>query len=92
MESKEDDPNYPSSNVLIDQCLQDGSKEWRGKQNNSELVIKLGCRQDIQAVWIKNGVLDYKTQNFTIFVATHPRGPWKKVLDGFLTVDIPKVI
>ena len=69
---------------MSDECLLDGSKEWRGRQNNSQLLIELGCRQDIKAVWIKNGLKDYKTQNFTISIATHPRGPWKQVLNESL--------
>ena len=84
IESEEDDPDYPTSNVLADLCLLDGSKDWRGRGNNSHLVIELGCPQDIKSVWIKNGLKDYQTENFTISVATHPKGPWKQVLNDSL--------
>ena len=77
--------------MLLDQCLSEGSNEWRGRGNNSQLVIMLGCRQDIQAVWIKNGLKDYQSQNFIISVSTHPKGPWKQVLNDSLPVPSSKV-
>ena len=76
----------------MDQCAFDGSNEWRGRGNNSEIVLVLGCRQDVQAVWIKNGLKDFKTQTFTISVATHIAGPWNQVLNGSLPFSNKKVI
>ena len=90
--SDEDNPDFPPSNILVDQCAFDGSNEWRGRGNNSEIVLVLGCRQDVQAVWIKNGLKDFRTQNFTISVATHMTGPWKQVLTGSLPFSNQKVI
>ena len=84
VQSEIEDPDYPTSNVLDDQCRPDGSNEWRGTGNNSEFVMVLGCRQDITGVLMKNGFKDYQSQNFTISIGTYIRGPWKEVLkDSF---------
>ena len=91
IKSDEDDPDYPPSNVLSDECLLDGSKEWRGRISNSQIVIKLGCRQDIKSIWIKNGFKDFQMQNFTIAIATHQKGPWKQVLNESLPPTSTKV-
>ena len=92
MVSEEDNPDFSQNNILMDQCTFDELNEWRGIGNDSEIVLELGCRQDIQAVWIKNGLKDFKTQNFTISVATLQSGPWKQVLNGSLPLSSPRVI
>ena len=88
----EEDPDYPASNALADQCTASGSTEWRGVGNRSELVIVLGCKQDIKAFYIKNGEADHQTENFTISVGTHPKGPWKVVLEGSLNLTTSLVM
>ena len=77
--------------MLVDECSIDGLAGWRGSGNSSEFVIVLGCLQDIQAVWMKNGMKNYQTQNFTVSVSTHPKGPWKQVLNDSLPLYASKV-
>ena len=67
--------------------MADGSKEWRGKKDNAELIIALGCRQDINSLFIKNGIKDYQTQNFTLFVASDLNGPWHIIFEGLLNTS-----
>ena len=55
--------------------MADGSEEWRATKDNAELIIALGCRQDVKTLFIKNGISDYQTQNFTLFVASDLNGP-----------------
>ena len=87
-----DDEKYPADNVLKDQCNSDGLDEWRGTGNDSEFIIILGCHQDIKAFYIKNGESAYQTENFSISVATHSKGPWKDVLQGSLNLTTTLVI
>ena len=75
---------FPASNVLTDQCDAAGTNEWRQDSNETDLVIVLGCQQDVKSFLIKNGNQDYQTENFTIYVATHSQGPWILVLSGSL--------
>ena len=84
--SSEDDQSYPPSNVLDDQC-----EEWRDTRGNPEFVVVLGCRQDIKSFYIKNGNSNYRTENFTVYVASHSKGPWKNVLEGSLDSTKPLV-
>ena len=82
---------FPASNVLTDQCDAAGTNEWRQDGNDTDLVVVLGCQQDVKSFFIKNGNQDYQTENFTIYVATHSQGPWKMVLAGSLNSTTVKV-
>ena len=75
---------FPARNVLTDQCDAAGTNEWRKDGNETDLVVVLGCRQDVKSFLIKNGNQDYQTKNFSIYVAAYSQGPWKLVLAGSL--------
>ena len=83
----DDDVNYPPRNVLADNCMEDGSTEWRSSGANDEFIIVLGCRQDIKTFFIKNGVNNYQTQNFSISIGSDPGGPWHTILESSLNTS-----
>ena len=89
--SENDNPKFPGSNVLTDRCDAGGTNEWRQNGNQTDLVVVLGCQQDVKSFLIKNGNQEYQTENFTIYVATHSQGPWKLVLEGSLNSTTKQV-
>ena len=91
-QDRKGDEEYPAENVLKDECNSDGLDEWRVMSNDSEFIIVLGCHQDIKAFYIKNGESEYQTENFTVSIATHSKGPWKDVLQGSLNLTTTKVM
>ena len=87
-----DNTEFPAENVLTDQCDAAGTNEWRKDDNQADLVIVLGCKQDVKSFLIKNGNHDYQTETFAIYVATHSKGPWNLVLEGFLNYSKEQVM
>ena len=67
--------------------MADGSEEWRATKDNAELIIALGCRQDVKTLFIKNGISDYQTKNFTLFVASDLNGPWHIIFEGSMNTS-----
>ena len=73
-----------SDDVLKDNCMLDGSKDWRSTKNDDEMIIQLGCKQDIKTFVIKNGNKEYQTENFSISIAYDLDGPWLTILEDSL--------